>query len=120
MFLRYVDGLEQAIDKGTAHAGQVADRVALERLPRRGGFAEYMARRLEVHRSKISGGRRLTFDAKGTDAARINAGRLRHPVYGNDEVWETQTVQPGFADEAIRRVKQSVDAEIARVRADGR
>lgn len=119
MFRRYVAGLEDAIDRGTAHADRIADRVAVERLPKRGGFAGYMAGRLEVHRSKIDGGVRLTFDAKGTDAARINQGRLRHPVYGNDGNWVTQTVRPGFADEAVRRVKADVDAEVARVRADG-
>lgn len=114
-FRAFVKGAERAIDRGTEDASKIADQVAQERLPKRGGFAEYMARRLEVHRSKIAGGLRLTFDAKGTDAARINQGRLRHPVYGDDETWVTQTVRPGFADEAVRRVGAKVDAEMARL-----
>jgi hypothetical protein len=114
-FRKFVDGAEQAIARGTADADQVADRVARARLPRRGGFADYMARRLEVHRSRVPGGTRLTFDAKGTDAARINRGRLRHEVWGNREVWVTQTIHPGFADEAVRLVKASVDRELHRL-----
>lgn len=113
-FQAFTGRVEHAISEGTKDVDRVADRVTHEWLPERGGFAGYLAGRSEVHRSKIPGGQRLTFDAKGTDAARINAGRLRHPVWGNRGAWVTQTVRPGYADEAVRRLKVKVDAAIER------
>jgi hypothetical protein len=113
-FRAFTARVEDAIGDGTRGADRIADREVLRILPRGGGFASYMAGRLTVHRSKIPGGLRLTVDAAGTDAARVNEGRLRHPLYGNRGHWYTQTVRPGFADETMRQVKVAVDAAIDR------
>ena len=114
-FKRFVAGAEHAIERGTKNAEQIADQVARERLPKRGGFADYMADRLEVRRSKIEDGLRLTFDARNSDVIQINRGQLRHPVFGNDDVWRPQTIRRGFADEAMDRIGARVDAEMAKL-----
>lgn len=106
--------LEGAIRRGTDGASDYLDRSIVATLPTRGGFAGELARKTEMHRSKIPGGYRMTVDSKGSDAARINAGRLRHPVWGNRENWTTQTVAPHFADKALDQVKRDVDREIAK------
>lgn len=65
-------------------------------------------------------GLRLTGTAKGVTRRRhigtIDRGTLRHPVYGNREVWVNQRVRPGFwrdpiideAGEAREQIQQAI------------
>ena len=51
--------------------------------------------------------------------AAMNRGRLRHPVFGNTDVWVTQAVEPGWFDEPLqdsapdirRAITQALDTE---------
>ena len=53
------------------------------------------------------------------DVARINDGILRHPVYGNREVWVSQDIRPGFFDDPVRHggpeVRREIEAAVQRV-----
>lgn len=65
-------------------------------------------------------GLRLTGTAKGVRRRRhigtIDRGTLRHPVYGNPDVWVDQRVRPGFwrdpiideADEAQKQIREAI------------
>lgn len=65
-------------------------------------------------------GLRLTGTAKGVKRRRhigtIDRGTLRHPVYGNPDVWVDQRVRPGFwrdpiideADEAQKQIREAI------------
>jgi len=46
---------------------------------------------------------------------RMNAGRWRHPVYGNREVWVTQTSRAGWFDRTLQMQGPGVRREIKRV-----
>jgi hypothetical protein len=108
---------------------EVLNHVAFY-LPNR--YAAVLARDLKVRQSWSTRGNvaalRLTGTAKGRNKRRhvgaINAGTLRHRVYGRD-VWVNQSVQPGFWDKpladarekparAVRRAIQETARKIAK------
>lgn len=47
------------------------------------------------------------------DVAAVNAGRLRHPVFGNRKKWVMQRVRPGFVDRPADRLADQVLRESA-------
>ena len=76
------------------------------------GYAPVLASTLTVRAALSSGtaiGLRLTAKAKGVTRNRqirvINNGVLRHPVYGDRDVWVNQHVKPGFWDEPLTAAK---------------
>ena len=86
-------------------------------LPRRGGLNQVMARSrisTQIRGSGRSPGVRLT--SKSHDP-RIDRGRLRHPVFGNRQVWVTQRVDPGwFTKPASRAAPRAQGALIIAMR----
>jgi hypothetical protein len=95
----------------------VRDQVA-QYLPDR--YAAVLAPALKVGQSWRTGGSVtglvLTGYAKGKRSRRyvkaINAGILRHPVYGNRAAWVAQQVRPGFWDEPMANSKEKPTEEI--------
>jgi len=95
-------------------------------LPSRGGLAALVMAKASLTSSALAGrnaGVRVRARHRTYDLRRLNAGRLRHPVFGNRDVWVEQTagMNPGFLDEAFEKKKpevaravQGVLAEIAR------
>lgn len=45
------------------------------------------------------------------DVRSIDAGRLRHPLYGNRGRWYTTRVRPGFVDRPVRRLGKQIADE---------
>lgn len=87
-------------------------------LPQSGGLAKRIAKaplRAQVRTGKDPGVRIV---AKGTDARATDQGRLRHPVFGNREVWVTQQVKPGWFTESGRRQLPEVRQEVQRALVD--
>jgi hypothetical protein len=74
-------------------------------LPKRGGLAARVAEQpYAVRTSLAASGAAVKIIGQGMKELRdIDAGRLRHPVYGNREVWKAQSVTPGFFSKAIAR-----------------
>lgn len=52
--------------------------------------------------------------------ARLNEGRLRHPVFGNRRRWVTQTATPLWWDRPVRQHTPRMEREVARVLNDVR
>lgn len=47
--------------------------------------------------------------------ARLNEGRLRHPVFGNKSRWTQQTATPLWWDRTVKAHEQRMTREVARV-----
>jgi hypothetical protein len=89
--------LYRGLNRVTTDLKKDAKDEAVRRLPRRGGLgAKVGASRLSTHRR---GGRNpgVIIRAKSiTQLASIDAGVVKHPVYGNRGVWVTQEVTGGW------------------------
>lgn len=89
-------------------------REARERLPRRGGLAELVAK--APQRVKVTTGRnpgvRITAGKPGSGARAAERGRLRHPVFGNRRVWVTQEVTPGWFSEPLQKGAPAVRRDL--------
>ena len=73
--------------------GQMIDAIT-DALPQRGGLAEQMASKMRTNTSAKSGkyaGVSLWFKSSGYDIRTLTGNRLRHPVFGNRNVWVDQT-----------------------------
>lgn len=118
--------LTKALNRATDELKREAKDEAGKRLPQRGGLAQRVAQ------SKLSTRRRsgrnpgIRITAKGLDQLEaMDRGFVKHPVWGNRDVWVTQEITPGwFSDpmeqgrpEVARRIEQALDelaAELAR------
>jgi hypothetical protein len=81
---------------------QVA-RSAQATLPQRGGLAARVAAAKVTARIRAGGqnvGVDLVASDRRADLHGINAGRVRHPVYGHGP-WVSQAVRPGYFDQAM-------------------
>lgn len=84
-------------------------------LPRSGGLNERVAATkiaVGISTSRRSAGVRLKM-GQGTGRGRrhmneINAGSVRHPLYGNREHWYTTPVEPGFFDRPVKAAQPAV------------
>lgn len=93
-----------------------------DHLPRRGGLAERVARQSYGVRTRLAGrsaGVRIQGTGRTVRALRsIDAGSLRHPVFGNRDVWVSQSVRPGFFTEPLEndapRFRRAIEKAIAR------
>lgn len=85
-------------------------------------YAKTLRRTLTVRVSRAtrgaSAGLKLVGVAKGRSRKRhvrvINDGVLRHPVYGNTEVWVDQSVKPGFWSDPLNASRDIPAKEIRR------
>jgi hypothetical protein len=86
---------------------------ALSRLPHRGGLAARVAA------SSFSTGQTVdtvTFNMTNPyHLNKIDEGQLRHPVYGNRNVWVFQPVSPGFWSGPVDRRTEVVQRDIVKV-----
>ena len=110
--------LRKELLKGVRESG--ADTVlkisasALEHLPRRGGLAaEVAAEKASVRSSYAASGARVSLRRKRGRG--LNQGRLRHPVWGNRDVWVQQPVNPDWFDDPIRDAAPEIRRKIERV-----
>lgn len=78
---------------------------ARETLPRGGGLGERVAQQIYGVRSSLAGPvASVKLVGKGMKELRdINAGRLRHPVYGNRSTWVFQSIPAGFFSKPIEK-----------------
>lgn len=116
----------KALNRATSKMKADAKAEAGRRLPQRGGLARRVAGAKLSTRRK--GGRNpgVAIVAKGMDQlARMDEGQVKHPVYGNRDVWVTQDITGGWFSEpmeagkpeAARQIEEAMDdlaVEIAR------
>ena len=89
-------------------------------LPSRGGLAGLVMAKVSLTTSATSGrnaGVRIRARHRAYDLRRLNAGRVRHPVWGNRGAWVDQSkgIVPGFLDAAFESNKPEVTRGIQRV-----
>lgn len=95
--------------RGLNHAGKpvrakMIDAIP-EALPRSGGLAEQMQSKVRGRITAKSGkyaGVSLRYTSSGYDIRTLMGGRLKHPVFGNRDVWVEQT--EGVNPDAFTRV----------------
>lgn len=93
---------------------------ARDTLPKAGGLADVIARSKIGTRTRLSG-KNAGIEIKGTgvhNLRAINAGKLRHPLFGNRGSWSRQSVKPGFFDEPIEKDLVLIQRGIEQVMAD--
>jgi hypothetical protein len=131
-------GLKRELDKASRQAGNIlADEVRKSTkayIPQKfeSGFDTAFETKVEV---RLLAGRRITvvFYARGKSVNRdiraMNAGRLRHPVFGRfrrlkdgsrqANPWVEQRIRPGLVDEpaerAVPRARKKIEDAIERV-----
>ena len=92
---------------------------ALATLPKRGGYAATMAKAVKVTVTTGVGRNALTARvyARGKvehrDVVAVNAGRLRHPVFGHRKTWKLTRVRPGFVDRPVDKLSDQILKESA-------
>lgn len=107
------DGAKPLIPKARAEA--------LRRLPSSGGLARQVARepmRVQVRTGRTPGVR-IVVGKKQGGARSANRGVIRHPVFGNRNVWVNQPVPPGWFDDPMRegapKVRPDLEKAIDRI-----
>jgi hypothetical protein len=102
------------------------------KMPKKGGYANLLARAVRVKVATDTGlttaGVTLKTYADGQsrrrDVPSLNRGRLRKKVFGNPNRWVSQSVPPGFWDDAMDttsdvaqvRVREVLDQTIERLK----
>lgn len=87
---------------------------AYRTLPRRGGLAERVGQQAYGVQTRLAGSSAsVRLAGKGMKELRdIDAGRLRHPVFGDRKTWSQQSVTPGFFSNAVARRAPSIRKDI--------
>jgi hypothetical protein len=90
---------------------------AREVLPHRGGLYAIIANSKIGVRTRTSGRSvGVTVQANNPhDIRSLNAGRLRHPLYGDKDHWFSQTVEPGWFDKPLIERAPVIRTRIKRV-----
>jgi hypothetical protein len=100
---------------------EASRKEALARLPRRGGFAEQVARepqRVAVRTGARTAGVRIVVGKSRGGARAANRGEIRHPVFGNRDVWVTQSVPKGWFDDAMKDGAPTIRRELEKAMND--
>lgn len=90
---------------------------ALRRLPQRGGLAAQVARepqRIQVRTGSTTAGVRIVVGKNRGGAQQANRGVVRHPVFGNREVFVEQRVTPGWFDDPIKQSAPEIRRDLER------
>lgn len=112
-------GASRALERGVRGL-RTSIPAAAARLP--SGYAPVMAADVAVSTSVRLAGRDPSISvrvwAEGApagdhrDVTAVDAGMLRHPLFGNRDRWYDQAVRPGFASEPFANTRPDILAEI--------
>jgi hypothetical protein len=105
--------LVKGINASTKAPRAEAKRAAKSQLPQTGGLADLVARaslRTSVRTGATPG---VVVIAKGDAVRSTDRGWVRHPVFGNTEVWVNQVVTPGWFTKTMRKSAPKVRGEVA-------
>lgn len=109
--------VRRGLRNGARPVADAAHAAALERLPHAGGLNEWVADGLYGVRTNLGGAHpsvRVVVSKKGHDLKAIDAGKLRHPVFGHRDRWMTQQIPPHILTDAMRDAAPEARAELAR------
>jgi hypothetical protein len=113
--------LQRELGRGIGRAAKPAMQAVRDStgqyVPNR--FAPVLAKSLQMRTSNVAAGLRITATGKGQAQPRrvaaMNAGQLRHPLFGRRAHWYTQAVTPGFFDKPIEEKAPAFREELERV-----
>ena len=111
--------LREELRKGQREAFRPLQKKVKENaaamLPKRGGYNAVMARAVKVTvLTKLQGDISVVAHVYASgrkehrDVAAVNAGRLRHPLFGRRRHWFTTTVAPRFVHRAVDELPDEV------------
>jgi hypothetical protein len=121
---RIIKNLRRRITEDVKPIAKEIRASAVERLPEKGGLGAWVADAKITTRVDTAGSDAGVFvrigrnsEEKQSDIAAIDAGGVRHPLWGNRKHWYPQVVKPGFASSVLEgpltdRVRESVLAAI--------
>lgn len=109
--------LSKAITAAVKPLRKALQESARQKLPSRGGLNERVAKSRVTTKKALSGrgsgsGVRVTAGGRKSQLSDMDQGSLRHPVYGNRQVWVRQQVQPGWWTEPTEEIGPTVQAEV--------
>jgi len=127
--------LSRQLDKALARTVVPVEKsIKLESaqtMPKSGGYAGEMSRSLRFKTQKRTGGNSASYSlityadgkAERRDIRALEAGNLRHPIFGNRKTWALTKIRPGFhkrgtdnaADEAAQQMDEVVREFAARL-----
>lgn len=117
--------LRKELTAGMRRAGKpliaASRKEALRRLPQKGGLAQQVAKepqRVQVRTGARTAGVRIVVGKKRGGARSANRGVVRHPVFGNREVWVNQRVPKGWFDDAMKAGAPTVRRELEKAMRD--
>jgi hypothetical protein len=105
-------GLRTELDKELRRAVRplipMTQAAARRQLPSAGGFAEQVARepqRVQVRTGATTAGVRIIVGRRRGGARAANRGVIRHPVFGNRDIWVSQRISEGtgWFDDTLER-----------------
>lgn len=112
-------GLRRELNTGIRRAARPLVKKtraeARSRLPKRGGLAAQVAKepqRVQVRTGASTAGVRIVVGRGKGGARGANRGVVRHPVFGNRDVWVDQKVEPGWFDDPIKGSAPAVRRDI--------
>lgn len=122
-----VNNMTKRIRRITRRLDEPIRKSARDTLPHKGGLGEWVAQSTittSVRRSARTAGVQIVVGKGQHDIAAMEAGNVRHPLWGNRKHWYPQKVEPGFgaaalkgqiADEVRQAVSDAIDDAVAEV-----
>lgn len=113
--------LLKGIQRATKPMQRAAKEAARQKLPQRGGLNVFVASSKFSTSTRTAGknpGVAIKVKKSGHDIRAIDRGRLRHPVFGNKNVWVDQQITPGVFTETFEDGAPSVRKELLDVLED--
>lgn len=107
--------LHKGLQQGAKPLIPLARAEARRVLPHKGGLAEVVARapmRVQVRTGARTAGVRVVVGRDRSGARRANQGVIRHPVFGNRQVWVNQVVPPDWFDRPMEHGAPIVRPEL--------
>lgn len=111
---RFKRELAKAVRDAARPAGEVVRAAYAARLPRSGGLAARIAASAVSARTTTTGahiGARVTLRNQHSLRS-IERGRLRHPVFGNREVWVSQPIPAEIGSTAFATQQSQVQRRV--------
>lgn len=104
--------LTAGITRATKPLRAKAKQEAKSRLPQSGGLAAVVSKAAITSRVRTGRDPGVVIQARGDAARSADRGFVRHPVFGNREVWVTTKVAPGWFTDTMRGGAPEVRKEV--------
>lgn len=104
-----LSGIRTAVNRMVPDVQRGADR-----LPRSGGLSSRVAAQKFAARTSLASGKVSLTGSGMKELSDIDAGRVRHRVFGQN-IWKQQSVTPGFFSDPVKSDLPKVQTEVEQV-----